>query len=209
MQQPEIDKDLNTMRVIAALTNTEVVIKEVLDEFILLTYDLPTTPEGNKARVEFLSKAHWLGAIPHTESVYLMPRTVSAQMAAIELARVGNVFVWIAQPANSEEARALTADYDVKASEVFKDLEERLERVAEHIDNERYKLASNMLERTGPMVDSIIRIATQRGSVAFLNRAIAVRNRYIELNSLLLTGRSSIAYRQPTVGIDVNGRLVF
>jgi len=92
--------DTSTLEIMARMTDTPINIREVVDKFLMITYDLPHTEEGDRARREFLAVAHSIGAAKHTESVYLLPWTPEAEVLALELSRVkdGEVFIWTTQP---------------------------------------------------------------------------------------------------------------
>ena len=100
-----------SLRAMSALSDTPVNIREVIDDWVLITFDIPTTEEGNKVRSEFYKVARRVGALQHTESVYLMPLTTETEMLALELSRIGNVFIWTSTPAENE-ARGITDNYD-------------------------------------------------------------------------------------------------
>lgn len=75
----------------------EAELKTIIDDFVLITYDMPAKEE--KARKAFLRDARAIGAIMHTQSCYLMPYTPGSFTLANELAaKGGNVIVWRSPP---------------------------------------------------------------------------------------------------------------
>ncbi|MFH1485552.1 MAG: hypothetical protein ABIH46_05730 [Chloroflexota bacterium] len=139
-------------------------IKEIISDWILLTYDLPTNEAGNKARYEFLKEAPRAGFAQHTESVYLAPWTEDASFAILKLAEVGKLFVWYTTVSDPEKARELTRHYDQEVLSWLDDLDARLERIWGHIDNRRFKLAGRMIERTLRMMKELGEVIERRGS---------------------------------------------
>ena len=143
----KIDEKADELRVQAKVLETPLEVKEVVDEFILITYDIPCTEEGNKARAYFLEMARRTGAVQHTESVYYMPWTQTADVAALVTAKAGRVYVWYTK-ADEATAKLLTAHYDTVVLAWMDDVRERLERISHHVQEHHFKTAENMLERT-------------------------------------------------------------
>jgi len=168
---------LASLKAMSAFANVDVQVRELVDKWILLTYDLPVTKEGNDARYKFLASARRVGAIKHTNSVYLMPWTPQAELAALEVAAIGDAFLWISEVKEDRVAK-LTRDYDRKSRVIFDKVEERLTRIENHITVGHIKRAANMLHRTGPMVESLIKIASQRGNLDLYERAGKLKQKF-------------------------------
>jgi len=86
MTKNENEERFASLKLMATLSGVEAQVKEVLHDFILITYDLPTTEEGNKARAKFLDDIRYIGGVMHSESCYLMPSSPESELAAIQLA---------------------------------------------------------------------------------------------------------------------------
>lgn len=175
---------LASLKAMSAFANVDVQVRELVDRWILLTYDLPVTKEGNDARYKFLALARRVGAIKHTNSVYLMPWTPQAELAALEVAAIGDAFLWISEVKEDRVAK-LTYDYDRKSRVVFDKVEERLDRIENHITVGHMKRAARMLHKTKPMVESLINIASQRGAVDLYEKAAKLKEKFDLLNTKL------------------------
>ncbi len=66
------------IEMLARLSDTKIKCRDIVDRWLLLTYDIPHNEKGDKARREFLNAATLVGATQHTESVYLLPWTPAA-----------------------------------------------------------------------------------------------------------------------------------
>jgi len=97
----------------------ELEIKEVLEKFALITYDLPATKEGAKARSEFLEKARFQGAIMHTESVYLAPWNIVNDLGVLKAAGIGKIRIFVSVPLEKDDCKEITREYDKKIAETF------------------------------------------------------------------------------------------
>ena len=150
-------------------------VKELVDRWILLTYDLPVTKEGNDARYKFLNAAHRIGAIKHTNSVYLMPWTPEAELAALEVASMGDAFLWISTVKDTAE---LTRDYDKKSEKIFDEVYNRIDNIEQHMLQNHTKRAISMIDRTKPMIESLIKIAVHRGSMELYEKAAELNEKY-------------------------------
>lgn len=176
----EMAQDLEAQ---AVMLESPVELKEVADSFILITYDLPRTEEGDKARLEFLKEARKIGAVQHTESVYIMPWTQDANVAAVLAAKVekSKVFVWFTKvdPAVGEQ---LLVHYDMTVRRWFDEVDERLTRMAGYLDSGKPGLADRMLARTLDAVKELEAIAQRRRAPWM---AQAVKELRVELTSVV------------------------
>ena len=145
----------------AAVTESPVNVKEIKHHFILITYDLPNTVEGMEARVKFLHEARRIGMVEHTESVYFAPWSQDTDAAVLSLSRIGKVFVWYAG-VDEATANSLLLRYDERVRSWMDALDERLDRIAGHINERKLKLAENMLERTVSMLNDMKGIVERR-----------------------------------------------
>ena len=161
---PAEDKALD-LKAQAVILEAPVQVKEIVEEFLLITYDVPVSDEGNKARTEFLQRAASIGAVMHTESVYYMPWTQVADITALKLSKIGKVYAWYAK-ADPETARDLTRHYDQQVMSWIDELDKRLDKIMGHINDGHIKLAHRMIERTLPMISEQEAIIKRRGSPA-------------------------------------------
>lgn len=150
--------------------DAKLVIQEVVTKFALITYDLPATKEGAKARAEFLESARFRGAIMHTESVYLAPFSIVNDLGVLKTAKVGEVRIFVAVPLEKDDCAKMTREYDKKISEVFKEAEDRFEKVSQHVADGQYGLAHKMMPRTSEWIDALKKAAIARGSQHLYDR---------------------------------------
>lgn len=171
-------KDTSVMEVMARLTDTKINLKEVVDKFLLITYDLPHTDEGDKARREFLAKAKAIGAAQHTESVYLLPWTPEAELLALGISKVkqGEVLIWTSQPTDSSLAKDITNRYDEGLKPIMDEISERLDRMEEHRIQHRDGRADKMVPKTQTMLENMEKAILRRGSaLLFLRLGLLTR----------------------------------
>ena len=165
MEEFTTDNKVAALKVMAVLGNVPLEVKEFQTSWFLITYDMPHSPEGDKARHEFLVNAATIGAIQHTESVYLLPWIPEANMEAIKLAEVGKVYVWYAKASDEMQAADLTREYDRGLRKRLEKLEARAIKILEHASQHHDKRAESMLEHTWPVFNGLARAVAARGSV--------------------------------------------
>jgi len=153
-----------TLEVMAGLTDTPIEARELVDKWLLITYDLPHSEAGDKARREFLLKAQAIGATRHTDSVYLLPWTPLAETLALQLARVGEVVVWTSTTTDEGKAQAVTRTYDRGLEPLLDEIAGRLDRINEHMEARRYKRANKMIPKTERMLNQVGSAIERRGS---------------------------------------------
>lgn len=175
--------DFTTIEVLARMTSTPIECKDLCDKWLLLTYDIPHTDKGDKARRAFLSSARMVGATRHTDSVYLMPWTRTAEVLALELARAGEVFVWTSQTTNEKKAAQITESYDQSMRPMLDEIEERIDRIDFHLDKKRFKRAKKMMDKTELMVNSTRDAIIRRGSAELYIQVVLLERRF---NALLV-----------------------
>lgn len=156
--------DFSSLEVLARLTDTKILAKEICDKWLLITYDLPKTKEGNQARNRFLSRARALGATKHTESVYLMPWTGEAEAMALSLAAAGQAVVWSSQTTNPQEATRITENYDKQMLPQIEALSERLNKIEDHWRNNHKKRLERMMDKTAKIIANLEAAIIRRGS---------------------------------------------
>lgn len=157
-------KALKTAKAIARLKDIQINTCELIDDWILLTYDLPVNEEGNKARGKFLKLAPKIGAMMHSRSVYLMPATSQAQVAAVELSGVANGEVYIfTSKVDEKMAKSLTNFYDNKIGEQITEIEGRIQKMEQLILNEKFGMAERMRKKSTNLYAQLLFAAAQRG----------------------------------------------
>ena len=162
------------LEMMARLTGSPIKVKTFIDSWILLTFDLPTTEAGNRARREFLAKARRLGAVMHTESVYYMPWTPAASLTALELSKAGEVHLWYSKTPDDQHAVDMTRDYDAKLLPQIRDLDERATRIMGHLAEGHYELGKNMLAKTQETLKGLAGAVAARGSEDLAKRLAQV-----------------------------------
>ena len=163
----------------------ELEIKEVLEKFALITYDLPATKEGAKARSEFLEKARFQGAIMHTESVYLAPWNIVNDLGVLKAAGIGKIRIFVSVPLEKDDCKEITREYDKKIAETFKEAEERFEKIAKHVEDGQYGLAHKMMPKTTDWITALKKAAIARGSQHLYDRWEDLNKKLTAMRALL------------------------
>lgn len=159
------EKRLASLKLMAALSGVKVRTREICSEFYLLTFDLPTTEEGNKARAKFYERARRVGAVPHTESVFYLPACPESELAIVEVAEAGNAFVWTTSVKDEQTARELTEKYDQGISnDILQEIKERLTKMRKHAEDGKSGIIERMKPKTDRMIVDAAGIAARRGS---------------------------------------------
>lgn len=156
------------LEALARLTDSNIKMQEIVKHFILITYDLPTTREGNKARQEFLNEASAIGAICHTESVYLLPDSPEAQVLALNLAKIkgGEVICWgNATPLN--HAETITAKYDAGLKSKLREVVVRLDKIDAYRFGRYRKTALRMIPKTERLISNLEPAIKRRGQSCY------------------------------------------
>lgn len=174
----EKSKDtLGRAKMLARFANVELNVRDLVDDWILITYDLPATEEGDIARQKFLKQAPKIGAVMHTKSVYLMPNTNACQTEAVELSKIGKVFIWKTQANDKKHARELTDLYDSKVKEMVNDLEDRMNRIRKHLNDKKEGISNRMLDKTLELFDNILFATAQRGDKKLYDKLTDIHNK--------------------------------
>lgn len=124
--------------------------KEIVDKYILITYDLPY--DRPDIRAHFIREATRRGFVLQSESCYFGPLTPAMKLLAEELATVGEVYLWYATLPRENQAKAMTAKYDTQIHKHLEDIKERLNRMMDY----RTKNKEPMVEKMKPLTDSLI-----------------------------------------------------
>jgi hypothetical protein len=153
----------------ALVMGSTVQVKAVIDKWLLLTYDIPNDGEGPKARYEFLQRARIVGAVQHTESVYIMPWTSTATALAIELGMIKNakVYAWYSEATDPKLAAEMTAMYDGEMVRWLDEINVRLGKSADHLKQDHAGVAGRMLEHTISLLNDLEGVVERRGNPAF------------------------------------------
>ena len=151
----------------AKLQGVEIKSRELVEEWILITYDIPVTEEGNEARLKFLKQAPRIGAMMHSRSVYLMPNTQQAQLASVELSKINGaeVYLWTAK-VEGEQAVQITDFYDTKIQEQIDTINRRIVQEDALIADEKFGMADRMHRKTANLFSQSCFTVAQRGATA-------------------------------------------
>lgn len=147
------------------MTDSRIQVRDVVDKFLLLTYDLPDTEAGNKARTHFLTEARAIGAVSHTESVFMMPWSPAAEALALNLAKTegGEVICWAqAQPLN--KAEEITQRYDNALKPIMKEISGRLDKMGDYMHLKQRGRFLKMMPKTERLLANAEAAVTRRGS---------------------------------------------
>jgi hypothetical protein len=155
-------------KAIAKLQGVEIQTRELVDEWLLITYDIPVSEEGNKARFKFLKLAPTIGAVMHSRSVYLMPNTQQAQLAGVELSKTvgGEVYMWCSKVVGGMSNEDVTRFYDRKINEQIDHIVERMEAENLLITEQKFGMADRMHRKTVNLFNQVLFSCVQRGSGA-------------------------------------------
>lgn len=172
-----------SMEVLARLTGTEINVREMVDAWLMVTYDLPHNKEGDKARRKFLAEATAIGASRHTDSVYLMPWTPSAEALALQLSRVtgGDVVVWTSKTTDPEQAKEITESYDASLRPQLDEISERIDRIYEYENKRQFKRAAKMMPKTEKMLAQMEQAILRRGSASLYILMQIIQQRFGKL----------------------------
>lgn len=173
---------VDSLEVIKRMTDNPIEVKKIIDKWLLLTYDLPHTPEGDKARAEFLARASAIGATRHTDSVYLMPWSPAAEKLALDLARTkgSDVVVWSqAQPLN--RAEEITSRYDNSLKPKLRDISGRLDRMAFYKGKLQMKRLNQMIPKTDRLIGEAAFAIERRDSVPLQSWLEVLKARYYQI----------------------------
>lgn len=170
--------DFSNIEVMSRLSDIPIETREICDRWLLLTYDIPHTEEGDKARRRFLLDAQMIGAARHTDSVYLMPWTQDAEALALRVASAGKACVWTSQTTDTSKAQEITRSYDKGLEPMLDEIGERIDRIEEHLFRNRIKTAVKMMGKTDKMLDAIDRAIMRRGSAELYVLMTLLRQRF-------------------------------
>lgn len=172
--------DFSALEVMARMTDVKIDAREICDKWLLITYDLPISDEGNKMRAKFYTEARRIGATQHTESVYLMPWTPETELLALELSMAGKCVIWHTS-VNEQDAAEITKRYDEGLRPILKEIESRIDRIAVHIEDEDLGLAGRMTEKTDNMINDLEKAILRRGSALMFITLMTLRTRFNQL----------------------------
>jgi hypothetical protein len=170
-----------TMETLVRMTDSKLKVRDVVDKFILICYDLPNTEEGAAARQKFLIQAASIGAVQQTESVYFLPDSTEAEGLARGLAKTagGEVIVWYhAEPSNKEE---MTKMYDKKLEPLMKEIVQRLDAMDGFKFTKRQGMMLKMVPKTDRLLQNAEAAITRRGSQALSIWLQALQARYAQV----------------------------
>lgn len=178
---------LELAKMMSQLKGIEFQHRDLVDQWILLTYDLPVTPEGNKIRGEFLKKAPKIGAVMQNRSVYLMPLTKETQVAALDLSKAhnGSVYCWTSVAMDEDINRGLTALYDVRIGEMITTIRNRVDKIKQHIKDEKFRFAKMMLRKTVVLFNNAMYSTAQRGNKEAFHTLERLYDEIISLQEVL------------------------
>lgn len=161
------ERKATVARMLAKLEGIQFEPKDLVEDWILLTYDIPAGQEGNKARYEFIKNTNRIGAVMHTRSVYLMPWSEAAELEAFKVTRAGQAYLWQTH-AKGEQGKELTEFYDKEINDRLDDIRNRIKRINKHLENDEERPANRMIKKTGELLNEIVTAAEFRHSYEIL-----------------------------------------
>jgi len=170
------------LEVLARMTDSKIQVRDIVDRFILITYDLPHNEAGDAARAKFLIEASAIGAVRHTDSVYLIPDSPEATSLALSLAKTegGEVICWgDAKPLNHQ--REITNQYDTALKETLKEISGRLDKIGSYAMAGHRKRVVQMTPKTERMLTETEANIYRRGSEMLAIRLEILKSRFIQI----------------------------
>ena len=168
-----------SLEVLARMTDTPIEVRDFVSKWLLLTYDLPHNEKGDKARRDFLLQARAIGATRHTDSVYVMPWTTTAESLALKLARAGGeVIVWTSSTTDESKAKEITKAYDRSIEPILDEISERIDRMVEYLNKNQKKRAYKMMEKTERMLNQVEQAVQRRGSMELYVLLTIIQKRF-------------------------------
>lgn len=131
-------------------------IKEILQDFCLITFDIPACQ--GKLRKVVLKQLAQIGAIGYTQSVYLIPLSEKSFELANDISAGGSAFVWRSQMVNVDKAKAITIKYDEHIHDRVAYIQQRLVQIKDHIDADRLGKANLMIKKTQALIHQLEQI---------------------------------------------------
>lgn len=174
---------LQTAKMLAKLEGVNFQHRDLVGKWILITYDLPVTDEGNRIRYEFLKKAPQIGAVMQNRSVYLMPLTKATEMAALQLSKAynGSVYVWTSSAMDEEINKQLTELYDRRINEEISDIKSRIRKINDHIKEEKFRFAKMMVKKTVTLFNNALYGVAQRGDKKAFHELESLYSEIVEI----------------------------
>ena len=150
------------------VVETKIEVKQLIKDYILLVYDIPAS--ASKARYEFLKKAKEIGAVPHTQSCYLLPYSEKAMEMANEIAVVGNAVVWKSTQQDEKKALEITTDYESHIKLRCDRIEQRLAIAQDYMNDGKLGKANLMGIKTGKLLGQLAKISENFSRAWFVKR---------------------------------------
>lgn len=161
---------------------TQAEVKKIIQDFVLITYDIPE--KEKKLRAQFLKEAHSLGAICHTQSVYLMPYSDKTFELANALAAKGDAVVWVSQQKDPKKAAQITMSYEQHLQTRCGAIEQRLVIAQQYMAAGKLGIAEKMRERTAKFLGELDKINETYGSEWLEKRLQELHIEYMEVYGL-------------------------
>jgi len=136
---------------------TKAEVKEIIQDYILISYDIPA--KAKALRKSFLKAAHAIGAEMYTASVYLIPYSAEALEWANELESAGHAVVWKAHQPDEKKALEITTKYADAIKARCDYIEQRIAIAQDYINEGRLKMAMKMGVKTGQLLQQLAQIA--------------------------------------------------
>jgi CRISPR-associated endonuclease Cas2 len=133
--------------------DTDAEVKELIQDFVLITYDIPAYAKS--LRRKFLKEASAMGAEMYTESVYLCPLSEKTMTMANELESAGHAVIWLAHMPDEATAMAINMKYEDAVKNRCKSIRGRLAVMQNYISSGWLKRAQNMGIKTGKMLKEL------------------------------------------------------
>lgn len=175
-----IKTDARSLAIKVRLMNT-VQVKEIIFDFVLITYDIPE--KAKKLRAMFLQAAREAGAEKHTASCYLMPYSEKTLALAQQLESAGHAVVWgPARQPDKEKATELTIKYKDGVTARCNLLEQRLVMGQQFIAQGKLGIARRMGNKTLKLLQQLVQIAETYQPQWFLEKLQGLVQKWQEVH---------------------------
>lgn len=132
-------------------------VKEFVDEYILIAYDIPANKA--KQRKEVL-KALWaIGAMGYSQSVYLIPAGAEGMALAKEIGAYGYAVIWKAKQDDPVIASKITINYEQYLKERVMLIQNRFAQIQAHLEMNHLDRANRMASKTNTLISQLEKIS--------------------------------------------------
>lgn len=131
-------------------------LKEIISDYVLISYDIPACQGALRKRV--LREMYEIGAIAHTQSVYLLPYSAKSLELANEISAGGSAYVFTSEMPNVDKAASISNKYAQHVKDRIFIINCRINKIGEHIKNQEFGRATKMIKKTKRLISQLKQI---------------------------------------------------